>query len=196
MGPSVARQVLIAAGLQRLVRVRHEVGAALAEHHLQIRGLEAHVDEAVEDVGGRGDAVPRAEHRLRAVPRPVLEEDQDLAAQDEEHFLHLVGVGGIALAGRDEHHAEREVLGGDHARIRLAGGAAADEPVLGAAVALDARVREGIPVPLAIGEARHLPGQELIERLCHSDSSRFLRTIRPGCLPPGSPVYSNFFLDG
>ena len=115
--------MLSAAGLQRLVRVRHEVGTALAEHHLQIRGLEAHVDEAVEDVGGRGDAVPRAEHRLRAVPRPVLEEDQDLAAQDEEYLLHLVGVGGIALAGRDEHHAEREVLGGDHARVRLAGGA-------------------------------------------------------------------------
>jgi hypothetical protein len=52
--------------------------------------------------------------------------------------------------------------------------------VLGAAVALDARVREGVPVPLAIGEARHLLGQELIQRLCHWDSSSFLRTICPG----------------
>ncbi len=53
----------------------------------------------------------------------------------------------------------------DHAGVGLAGGAAPDEPMLGAPVALHARVGEGVPVALAIGEAGDLTGQEIIQRL-------------------------------
>jgi len=90
-------------------------------------------------------------------PAPrVLEEHQHLAAQDEEDLLDLVGVGGVALAGRDEHDAQREVLGRDRIGILLARGASPDEPMLRAPESLDARVREGVPVRTAIDEPRDL----------------------------------------
>src|SRR5262245_18126435 len=160
--PPSEPQVLVAALLERGVRVAHQVGAGLAEHHLKVRGLEADIGESVDHVGRARYAVPRSQYGLRAVARAVLDEDLDLAAEDEEHLLDLVGMRGIALARRDEHHAEREVLGGNDARIRFARGAAPDEPVLRAPVALDARVRERIPIALAIGEAGHLPAEQLL----------------------------------
>ena len=90
-----------------------------------------------------------------------------LPAEDEEHLFHFVRVRGVALTGRDEHHAEREVLGGDHVRVGLARCSAPDEAVLGAPVAFHASVGEGIPVALAIGEPGDLSGQQVLQRLRH-----------------------------
>src|SRR6059036_2551777 len=42
-------QMLVSALLERGIGVGHQVGAGLAQHHLQIRRLEADVDEAVDD---------------------------------------------------------------------------------------------------------------------------------------------------
>jgi hypothetical protein len=148
--------VHVAPRLQALVDVGHQIGLRLAEHDLKVGGLEADVFEAVDDVGRRRDAVPLAEHRLHPLALAVLEEDAHLAAQDEEDLLHLVGVGGVALARRHEHDAQREVLGGDHARVLLARGARADEAMLGATVSLHARVGERVPVALTVHEARDL----------------------------------------
>ena len=161
--------------LERGVGIGHEIGARLAQHHLEVCGLEADVDEAVDGVGWAGHAVPRTQHRLDPVAGAVLEEDLDLPAEDEEHLFDFVRVRGIALTGRDEHHAEGEVLRRDDACVGLTRGAAPDEAMLGAPVPVDARVGEGIPIPLAIGEARHLAGQEIIQRLRHIVAS-----------PPGS----------
>ena len=175
--PSAAGHIF--SGLQVAVGVRHQVGPGLAEHHLQVRGLEAHVGEAVDDVGRARHTVPRPEHGLGAMPGAVLEEDGDLALQDEEDLLHLVGVRGVALAGRDEHHRQREVLGRDDRGVGLAGGAGADEAVLGAPEALHARVGEGVPVGAPIGEAGHVAGEQLLQGL---------RGLGHGGLPPGASV--------
>ena len=45
------------------IGVAHEPRLAGAQHHLEVRALEAHVLESVDDVGGAGDAVPLAEHK-------------------------------------------------------------------------------------------------------------------------------------
>jgi hypothetical protein len=55
------------------------------------------------------------------------------------------------------------VVGGDHGGVGLAGGAAADEAVLGAPEPLDARVREGVPVAAAVGEAGNVGAKKLVE---------------------------------
>src|SRR5439155_327945 len=73
----------------------------------------------------------------------------------------------IALAGRDEHDAQREVLGGDGVGILLARRAGADEAVLCAPEALDARVGEGVPVRPAIHEPRHPSLQQLVHAGVH-----------------------------
>jgi hypothetical protein len=95
----------------------------------------------------------------------VLDEHQHLALEDEEDLLDLVGVRRVALAGRDEHHREREVLRRDHAGVGLAGGAGADEAVLRALEALDARVGEGVPVGAALGETGHVGAEQLVQGL-------------------------------
>ena len=59
----------VALGLERAVGVRHEVGPALAEHHLKIGGLEADVVVAVDHVGRARHAVPWAEDSVRPTGR-------------------------------------------------------------------------------------------------------------------------------
>src|ERR1700682_4681065 len=85
-------------------------------------------------------------------------------------------VGGIPLAGRHVHDGQREVLGGNRLRVPLAGGARADEAMLGAAEAFHARVRESIPVGDAIVEA----GDAALELLL--DFHVVLRSARGGAL--------------
>src|SRR6266545_3995893 len=156
-------EVGVALGLEPGIRVGHQIGARAAEHDLEVRGLEAHVLEAVNDARRCGDTVPAPEHRLLAAPGPVLEEDLHLAVEDEEHLLDLVGVGRVTLTRRHEHDAQGELLGGNRSRVALAGGAGADVPVLGAPVALDAGIGERVPVGQAVHEAGHAGAQELIE---------------------------------
>src|ERR1051325_1078375 len=180
--------MLVAAPGEIFVDVAHELRLRRAEHDLQVRRLEADVLVAVDDVRRAGDAVPRAEHGLHALARAVLEEDLHLALQDEEDFLDLVRVRGVALARRNEHDAQREVLGRDEIRAAvLSGAAGADEPVLRAAVAVDARVGERVPVGRALDEARDLPGEELVE--AHFDSPApggSTRTASPVLTVPGT----------
>src|SRR5215831_14943787 len=125
-------EVRVALRLKPRIRVAHEVGTCAAEHHLQVRRLEADVLEAVDDVGRRGDAVPAPEHGLLTVAGAVLEEDLYLAVEDEEYLLDLVRVRGVALTRRHEHHAQRELIRGNRARVGLAGRAGADVAMLGA----------------------------------------------------------------
>src|SRR5262249_29439399 len=63
--------------------------------------------------------------------------------------------------------AEREMLGGDHAGVGLAGSPAADEAVLRPPVAVDPRIGERVPVGPAIDEAGHATAEQVIERLGH-----------------------------
>ena len=113
-----------------------------------------------------------AEHGLHLLAGAVLEEDAHLAAQDEEDLFDLVGVGGVALARRHEHDAEREVLGGNVVAIGLAGGAVADEAVLRSTIALDARIGERIPVSCSV-QSNVRPAARVV-----------LTTVLPWATPP------------
>src|SRR5262249_23865449 len=173
-----------AALLKGRVRVGHQVGPRLAEHHLQIRRLESDVHEAVDHIGRARHAIPRPQHRFGAVARRILDEDLHLPPEDEEHLLDFVRVGGVSLTGRDEHHAQREVLGGNHVRVGLARGSASDEAVLGASIDLDTRIGKSIPGALSIVEPGDLSSQQLLERLRHdslldiaTSSARYFSTM-------------------
>ena len=161
-------QVFVPPGLQVSVDVGHEIGPALAEHDLQIRGLEAHVLVAVDDLGRARHAVPLSEHRFDALAGAVLEEHLHLALQDEEDLFDLVTVRRVALARRHEHDAEREVLGRNVAAIGLAGGAVADEAVLSAAIAIHARVGERVPVSGSVSPTRDLAIEKSGQRFSHA----------------------------
>src|SRR4029450_870816 len=143
-------------GLQSSIDVGHEVGPALAEHDLQVGGLEADVLVAVDDLGGARHAGPLSGHRPDPLAGAILEEDLHLALQDEEDLFDLVPVGRVALARRHDHDAPREVPGRNIAAIGLAGGPVADEAVLRATIAVHARVRERVPVPLSVSPTRDL----------------------------------------
>src|SRR5262249_66532 len=94
-------EMRVAALLEGRIGVGHQIRTGVGEHQLEIGRVETDVHEAVENAGRAGYAVPRAQHGLRAAARSVLDKDLDLAAEDEEHLLDLVGVRGIALARRD-----------------------------------------------------------------------------------------------
>src|SRR4029450_1179438 len=111
-----------------------------------------------------GHAVPLAENGLDALTVPVFEEDTYLAAQDEEDLLHLVRMGGVALAGRHEHDAEGEVLGRNVATVGLARGPVADEAMLGAPIAVDACIGECVPVGDSVSPTCDLPLEQLRQR--------------------------------
>jgi hypothetical protein len=183
------REVLVAAAREVGVGVAHELGPRRAQHDLKVCGLQAGVLVAVDDVGRARHTVPRAQHGVHAVAGAVLEEDAHRALQDEEDLLDLVGVGGVALAGRHEHDAQREVLGGDEvAPLVLAGAAGADVAVLGAAVAVDAGVGEGVPVRGAVDEPGHLAGQQGAQRFGHRLSPvGVARTPGSPAARPGRP---------
>src|SRR5436309_3368232 len=121
----------VATAVEVVVGVTHRLGAAAAEHDLHIDRLQPVVLEAVYHPGWAGEAFPRRQLAVDAAPGLVLEEDRQIALQDEEHLLDLVGMRRIALAGRHEHDAESEAARRDDARVVvLAGAAGADEAVL------------------------------------------------------------------
>src|SRR6266851_1220653 len=156
--------MFVAALREALVDVAHELRLGGAEHDLQVGGLEADVLVAVDDVRRTRDAVPLAQHRLHVTAGTVLEEHLHLALEDEEDFFDLVRVGGVALTRRHEHDAEREVLRGDEVGpVVLAGAARADEAMLRATEAVHARVRERVPIRLAVDESGDLTSQESVE---------------------------------
>src|SRR5438132_8209095 len=135
-----------AALVEIVVGIAHRVGAALAEHDLEIHRLEALVLKAVDHAGRAGDAFPRPKPAAQLMAGLVLDEHGQDALQDEEHFLDLVGMGGVALPGRAIDDAQGEGARRDHARVvMLARAAGADKAILGAAVALDLGVLEGLP---------------------------------------------------
>src|SRR5437899_4849792 len=119
--PARPAEVGVALGLESGVRVAHEVRPCAPEHHLKVGRLESDVFEPMDDAGRRRDTIPAPEHGLLAAVGTVLEEDLHLAVEDEEHLLDLVRVRGVALARRHEHDAQRELLGGNGARVGLAG---------------------------------------------------------------------------
>src|SRR5205085_1744692 len=95
----------------------------------------------------------------------VLEECGQLSFEDEEHFLHLVRVRGVALTGLDVHDREREAARRNDARIAvLAGAARADEAVLRAPEALDLGILERGPVRFAVAKARDVALRNLLDR--------------------------------
>jgi len=107
MGPGFRRdakedlpvQMGVAAVVEVFIGVAHRVGAALAEHDLEIDRFEAFVLEAVDHAGRAGDAFPRAEAAPELMPVLVLDEHRQDPLQDEEHLLDLVGVRGVACPG-------------------------------------------------------------------------------------------------
>src|SRR4029077_6682651 len=102
---SVAK-VAVPPAIEIAVGVAHGVRRGAPEHHLEIDGLEAVVDVAVDDAGRAGDALPFPEPRLNPVARLVLEEDGQEAVEHEEDLLDLVGVRGVSLARLHIHDAE------------------------------------------------------------------------------------------
>src|SRR5215471_21120266 len=139
----------------------------------------------MDDSGRARDAFPWPEPRRDSFAALILHEDIEMALQHEETLLDLVGMGGVALAGRHEHDREREVLGRDHGRVVvLAGTAGADEAVLGALVALDLGVLERRPVRLLLAEAADVALHDLLDR----NADELGRTRMPGNAHDRSPV--------
>ena len=62
----------VALPLELGIAIGHQVRPTLAEHHLQVRRLEADVLEAVDDAGRARYAIPRTECGLRAMAGGVL----------------------------------------------------------------------------------------------------------------------------
>src|SRR5262249_3319193 len=161
-------QVVAAALVEILVGVAHGLGAAAAEHHLEIDRAEAVVLVAVDHAGRARDAFPRAQPRGDALAVLVLDEHVEEALQHEEALLDLVGGRGVAVPRLDIHDRQGEVAGRDDARVAvLAGAASADEAVLRALVALDLGVLERRPVGLLLAEAPDILLHDLLDR--HAD---------------------------
>src|SRR5438132_1870491 len=136
-----------AAAVEFVVGIAHRVGAALAEHDLEIHRFEALVLEAVDHPRRAGDAFPRAEPAPQLPAALVLDEHGEGALQDEEHLLDLMGMCGVALPRRAIDDAQGEGARRNDARVvMLARAAGADEAMLGAAVALNLGVLEGFPI--------------------------------------------------
>src|SRR5438045_7373134 len=145
--------MLLAPAIEIVVGIAHSLRRGAAQHDLEVNGLEAIVDIAVDHAGRAGDALPLSEPRLDALPGLVLEEDGEEPIEHEEYLLDLMGVRGVSLTGRHEHDAQREAARRDHRGIvMLARAAAADEAVLGALVALVLRILEGVPIGFAVAE--------------------------------------------
>src|SRR3977135_108540 len=144
--PTNLAQMAVAAAEQLVVGVAHRVGLAAAQHHLDIHRFQAAARTGVDDAGRARYAVPRAETARDPVAALVLDENVEKALQDEEDFLDLVGVRGVALPRFDEHDRQGEVPRGNDGRIVvLAGAAGADEAVLRPLEAFDLGVLEGRP---------------------------------------------------
>src|SRR5215510_5027069 len=155
----------VATIVELVVRVTHRLRLAAAEHHLEIDRLERVILIAMDDTSRTRDALPWPEPRGDALAALILHEHIEIALQHEEALLDLMGMRGVALAGRHEHDREREVPGRDHSRIIvLAGTAGADETMLGALVTLDLGVLEGGPVGLFLAKPPDMSCHDLFDR--------------------------------
>src|SRR5437773_3733036 len=164
---SLLLEVCGAVLVQLLVRVAHQVRPGHADHDLEIHRLEAVVDIAVDHARRTGDAFPGSEPDVDAPPVLVLDERVQVALQDEEDLLDLVGMRRVALARLDIHDAQRERPRRNHTRVAdLARAAGADEPVLGALVAFDPRIGERIPVGLAVAKPGNVLLRDLVQGQC------------------------------
>src|SRR5437763_6149307 len=145
-GPSPS-QMSVAALIEILIGVAHRVGAALAEHDLEIDRLQALILEAMNHARRAGDAFPRAEPAPQLPPALILDEHGQDALQDKEQLLDLVGVRRVALPRRAIDDAQCEGARRDHAGVvMLARAAGANKAVLGPPVALDLGILEGFPI--------------------------------------------------
>src|SRR5271155_4031579 len=155
----------ILALVQLIVGIAHGVRLAAAEHHLEIGRRQRVVLETVNDAGRAGNAFPRSEPRGEPLAAFVLDEDIEKTLQHEETLLYLVGMRGVALAWLEIDDGEGEIAGRDNRRIVvLAGGAGADEAVLGALVAFDLGIGERRPIRLLVPEATDIFLHDLFER--------------------------------
>src|SRR5262245_36703493 len=167
----------VAALVELVIRVAHRFRLAAAEHHLEIDRLERVILIAMDDASRTRDALPWPESRGDALAALIFHEHIEIALQHEEALLDLMGMGGVALAGRHEHDREREVPGRDHGRIVVfAGTACADETMLGALVTLDLGVLEGRPVGLLVAKAPNISCHDVLDR----DTFELGRTRMPG----------------
>src|SRR5438477_13030457 len=101
-------QMGVAALIEILVGVAHCVGAAFAEHDLEIDRLEALILEAVDHARRAGGAFPRAKPAPQLPPALILDEHGQDALQDKEHLLDLMGVRRVALPRRAIDDAQRK----------------------------------------------------------------------------------------
>ena len=109
--------MLLAPAIEIVVGIAHGLRRGAPQHDLEIYGFEAVVDIAVDHAGRAADALPLSEPRLDALPGLVLEKDGEEPVEHEENLLDLMGVRGVALAGRHEHDAQREAARRDHRGI-------------------------------------------------------------------------------
>ena len=116
----------------------------------------------MDDAGRAGHAVPWAEVAFDALAVLVLEEHHQVPLQDEEDFLDLVGVRGVAFAGGHIHHAQCKGTGGNDGVVFLPAGVA-DEAMLRPSIAIDEGVGEGGPVRLAVAETGDLPVGDVLD---------------------------------
>src|SRR5260370_21107808 len=139
--------MLLAPAIELVIGIADGRRGVAPKHDLEVDGLEAVVDIAVDLAGRARDALPLSEPRLDAVSRFVLEKDGEEPIEHEEYLLDLMGMRGVSLARRHVHDTQREAARRDHRGIvMLARAAAADEAVLGALVALLLRILEGVPI--------------------------------------------------
>src|SRR6185437_5753345 len=184
VGSLPRRQMRAAAAIELVIGIAHGLGLGGAEHHLEIDRLKAFVLIAMDDTGRAGDAFPGSETARFAASAFIFDEDGEIALQDEEDFLDLVGVRGIALARRHIHDAQSEGARRDDGRIAmLARAAGADEAMLRAAIAFDLRVFEGFPIPDLVAKAPDIALGDLLDRKPFDLGRHFVSCDRHDCLP-------------
>src|SRR5437763_3016005 len=163
--PASAAEMRVAALVELVIGIAHRLGPSLAEHDLEIHRFEALVLEAVDDPGRAGDAFPWPQALPHLPAGLVLDEDGQDALQHKKDLLDLMRMRGVALARRAIDDAQREGARRDNARvIVLPRAAGADKAVLGAAVAVDLRVLEGLPIRRLVAEPADIALGDLVER--------------------------------
>src|SRR5687768_6059466 len=101
--------MLVATGIQFVIRIAHCFGPATAEHNLEVNRLKAVVIVAVNHASRTGDAFPRSQTLRYLATVLVLDEHVEMALEHEENFLDLMRMRCISLTGRNEHDGERKI---------------------------------------------------------------------------------------
>src|SRR5690348_16679567 len=118
-------------GVQLVIGITHRLGPTAAEHDLHINRFETVVLKPMDDPRRAGDALPRPELSVDPPAGLVLDEHGHVTLQYKEHLLDLMGMRGVALAGRHIHDREGEATRRDRSRVvMLARAAGADKAVL------------------------------------------------------------------